>query len=711
MAELGNIDFTDVSRGTRPVDRRDEVRALRQALDVGKQVVEEGIKAKVTKDMNEAITDLPEPLAREEQDVTTSAITDPAQAKMASDLDRWKIQAAQGNSSQRTLAEVRIKEILNEAQANYPWMVEDLQARAGIVIAGSHELQELGLLDAANVSQAKAAQSQIDDIQKYAASSWEEGGLGISPSLEMGSPQWLAQYVELDKLRTQQQQNARAVGMTISNAEATATALEDAASLSLQGQFSTARAGRHSILSSNGFYAALAEVQKGDSGDLNVIRQFSTVGVPIIIDELEAQKLEVTQLYEVYFRGQLAGTAAGKRVKAMRDDYIVEQDSMINRFKSSVENMPSAMQQIDALNSIRGAEVMRGLTTPNQNFVAFTGGPGKNLIELSKLAKTAEGLVMTNQLGVQATGILQAQFPSFLGPAPTEPNRRVSAFMTSGQGTITPDLGAGDINARLDKIQRDSNSPWYVTTTTDKDELEAAFWSVDNHTALWNAALSVPDKYATPQAAAQYLTGVNNSLRAFNGIPEKPEDVSSVIRAGLADDRLLTAIDTVGDNVDVVAQRRAFGTSAKEWYVQTKPGQRQAQQAQAYNTASIHGVPLRDIAKVDMTAMTTDGTFNYSLDSKNFKVAVDKRFALLQSLPMTRGVARRDRTRAADDVRESVIKAMTPIVQEVNESITINRNLDHATAINADSRRRSNVKMQYFDELGWLDSFNYMTPE
>lgn len=713
MAELGSINFTDVNRGTRSVDRSAEARAIGNVLNAGKQIAEEGIKASVTRDMNEAID---EATTSTDALVTTGAssveemIAGSAKSELAQNIDKWKLQAQQGSSSQRTLAEIKIKEILNEAQAKYGWMAEELQQRAGLVIAGSHELAQAGLFDAAANAQSTEAKSQIQDLQDYATGSWESGGLGISPHLEVGSAPWLAQYEEFDTLRQRQQSNARLIGMTISNREATATDIEGAASTALQGQFSSVRTSRKQTFNKNGYDDALLEAQKGEGANLQILQQFHDVGVPIIIDDLEKNKVEAIALYQDWFRGPLAGTAAGQRVKAQLDDFIAEQDSIINRFRQGVEQMPDALKQIEAFNGIRAANVVRGMSEPYKNFIAFLG-PNKALIDVAALAQSGEGLIQRNKLGNVGVGILQSQFPEFLGPGITEPNAQISAFLTSGQNTITPDMSPQDINKKLDKTRGDAANPWHITTKTDKDELEAAFWSVDNHVKLWSAALEVPDQYATPQAAATALSGINNSLRTFNSIDEKPQDVSEVIRASLADDRLLQAIDTIGDDPGTVNQRRAFGATAKEWYESTKPGDRQQKTAERYNNTRIEGIPLRDLAKVDITEMSDKGNFTYIPNVSALEKAVDKRLAREQQSSLDTRQRARTRVQVRESIRLELVEEMEPIAREVNESITISRNLDHATAINAESRRNSNVKLQFFDELGWLNVFNYEQPD
>ena len=107
--------------------------------------------------------------------------------------------------------------------------------------------------------------------------------------------------------------------------------------------------------------------------------------------------------------------------------------------------------------------------------------------------------------------------------------------------------------------------------------------------------------------------------------------------------------------------------------------------------------------------MTEDGEFNYIINREALDMAVNRRFDQQEDFAM-RGEFNSVPTAPAklrEQIRLEIIEDMTPISREVNQSITIPRNLDHATAVNAESRRQSNVKLQFFDSLGWLQAFNY----
>ena len=404
MAELGTIESVDLNRGIRPVDRSADTQLLGTALSAMTKVIEEGVKATVTKDLVDAIDEV-----ADDNLVNPLPPLDPNEATLAQSLDRWKIQAEQGNASQRTLAEMRIKEVLVEAQTRYPWMAEKLQARAGMVVSASYELDKLGLLDAARRTQADQAQSNIDKIVDYGQLPWDKGGLGISPTVPVGSDQFIREYQILDQARQGHDANVRNVSMTLARAEATATELESAIISTLQGQASVVRASRHDTFSRNGVYAAMQEAQKGDAADLTVLQQFQDGGVPNVILELELTKQEMIQFHSAEFSGRLAGTQAAGRAKAVLDDFIAEQDSIISLFKTAADQMPTSLEYVETLNTIRGHDIMRGLSTPARNAMTMLGMPGsRNLIELAKLAPTVDSLQLLNGISGLAVGTLNS---------------------------------------------------------------------------------------------------------------------------------------------------------------------------------------------------------------------------------------------------------------------------------------------------------------
>jgi len=708
MAELGTIEGVDINRGIRPVDRQAETRAVAGALDLSTTLIEEGVKGVVTRDLVDAIDEV-----AEDNQVNQLPDLDPNEATLTQSLDRWKIQAEQGNASQRTLAEMRIKEVLVEAQSRYPWMAEKLQARAGMIVSGSYELEKLGLLDAARRTQAEQAQSNIDKIVDYGQLAWSKGGLGISVSVPVGSDEWMEQYQDLDKMRQGYDSNVRTAEMHLADREATATVLEQDVASMLIGEFSGVRASRHEAFSEHGFYAALNEATKGDSADPQVFAQFHGTGAPALIASMEATKAQVIANYENEYGVKLAGTDAGKRSRAMLDDFIREQDSMISALKQGVDMMPSAVQYIEAQNKIRGHNVKRGMTEPARNAMAFLGDPATANL-LSIIDKTPNTTQLLTEIGLSdlASGTLSSFANSALTTG-TPAQVASLAFVTSGQNSLPVGAGPDAVNREIAKQKSDSPNPYMVYTNTDREEAQAAVLSLVQMEAVWAETLKNPE-FQSPDNAAMYLNSANYSLQSLVATRTRDPKVDELLLDSLASDNLLTSIDTVGDGVRV-DERRAFGATAKEWYLMSDPDKRQAQAENAYKNTRIGQWPLSSLALVDIDSMSTEGQFNYEINEEKFKVVVDKRLkeesnlAGLEAMDVPGRARKVSRVQIENQLRNEIIQAMQPIALEVNRSITINRNLDAATSINVQARREK-AKLQWFDQLGWLDIFNYNTP-
>jgi hypothetical protein len=699
MAELGNIKVSDVHRAVDPVREANQGALLESYVGAGKAIVGEVASGSVNREYEDVLSS-----------ATTNAQPTPeggVQDGLAQTLDRLTAQVRQGNSSQQTLATIQIKEILANAQNKWGWTGTDFAGRASRNTMV--ELEKLGLLDAANEAAAKVAQSQLDDIWDRATKRVEDGGLGMDPALNVNSPEFIAQYTLKAQTRAFQQENELRAQMVLSGREASALEKENVAFSLLQGRASSIRGTLDQTFSDNGLWEAMNQSLRGEQADLDTLTQFQTTGGVAITLQLEAEKTALQQLYANSFTGAEFGTEAAKRVKVGVTDAIAEIDSYVRVINGAVEDLPSGLAHIEALYRTRGYDVYRGATEPYKDFMAFISGPGKTVYELALQNPSADGLDVKLSVGKAAKGILSANFPTLIGPNATPGNTAAMVYETTGQGTLLPSMDYRAVNDQLRILQRNAQSPWYVPTASDAEELEAAYWAADKHSQLWNQVLKTPES-ADPDTAAIYLTGLNNSLIAFNDIArdKQPTDVALAIRAGLADDRLLEAIDIIGDS-GRKAERQAFGETAKIWYENTKPTARRNEILDQYQNKKIQGVPMFELAKVDVTLMDQEGTFAYIVDQKQVDRAAKNLYQFM--MDEDRGENPSSYSSIRRTVESEIVTFMEKVSKEVNESITINRNLNAATASSADKRRRSNVKLQYFDELGWLDGFNYTSTQ
>ena len=262
MAELGPIQYTNVNQGTRVVDRSLESRAVAQGLDIVKKTVDEGIKAKVTGDMLDAIDE-----TSSEVKVYEPAEFTPGsrEAYLSSKLDRLNSVIEQGDVSRQTWAQMQVDRVLAEAQTKYPWMFDELQSRAGAVKAGSARLKQLGIDDAARSDAAKMAQEEYDTIVDHGRLDWENGGLGIPDEIDPRSEYWIQMYDKRQALRNHQETGTRLAGMAVANAQLDIHSPGNFERLSteLQGRISLISASYEGIKERNNWRVYLGEVRKG----------------------------------------------------------------------------------------------------------------------------------------------------------------------------------------------------------------------------------------------------------------------------------------------------------------------------------------------------------------------------------------------------------------------------------------------------------------
>ena len=717
MADLGTISFTDVNAGTSRVDRSGEAAAIEQALRVGKTVVDESIKGSVTKDMNEAV-------AGAESDQPGQAITQEAQqqgenlavypegsreAHLSSTVDRLNNVIEQGNTSQVQLAQMRVKKILSEAQSSYPWLYEDLQARAGSVMSGSVQLEQLAMEDAARTDAASAATKQVQAIVDHAQNTWKNGGLGIDPSLQPSDPAFVAQYSDRQKLRETSERASRISGMMVANSELDASVVYDEYSALLTGNYSLARAEVQATFDDHGVNAMLSELQKGPAANMSMIQEVQNVGIPNAIAELEQKKLELQTLYSDLITPRMAGTQYFEDLNKRQTDTVAQMDSMISQLKVIATEIPDTPTLIRESMAIRAYDFGRTMPEPFQTFMAWAATPGgEQLIRIAGESKTAAGITTLDHLSGLGVSALGQMYPGLYGASPSPESQRLLAYTTGSSYEITPTTPSRDINKAIDARARDSENPWIVPTAGANQELDAATKSLLNWDSLYaNGSVDIPDN-AGEQFAGEFLTGLNTTFRTYNTIPDRPDDVQELSLEMLAGNNVGLALDIAGDGASR-NQRMAFGASAKEWYVDTNPQARRAEVQNVYTTKHIDRTPLHELATVNLDRMSQGGEFVYAINEEKVRKLASARVGaefgsrVATTLP-----------KQIESIRQEIITTMDPLAAEVMQQIAIEQNLMRANAPASDNRPRSEVNLEYYtgdndpgQQLPWIDVFRH----
>jgi len=199
MAELGDIRFNDVNRGTRTVDRSGEARALGGILDTTKNVINEAAKADLRGDLEmaqqqallQAEAESQEPTFNEFQTEAYGGNEGPT-VTFVNQMRKHQAMANQATSvGTRNRAILLMQQELTSAKSKYGWLRAELDAEASRFMSTSPVLTAMGLADAS--TNAGAGQSAI-------SADWVQGikddakRLGIDPRLTYGSPAFARQY-------------------------------------------------------------------------------------------------------------------------------------------------------------------------------------------------------------------------------------------------------------------------------------------------------------------------------------------------------------------------------------------------------------------------------------------------------------------------------------------------------------------------------------
>lgn len=708
MAELGVINTRDVHGGYRAPDRSAEARAIGRALGGAQEVIKGailgGVEDDITSDLASRVEDLAKPTPEEmgppEADTEASALR--------TRVTKLVRQRDQGNSSQKALAQMQIKQTIADASVKYPWLREELLQRAGQLSQISIELDRLGLYDAALEAQAQQASSQLEQMRDHALKDWDEGGLGIDPSIPIDSPEWARQYTDRQQLRAADTTRQ----MMLSVRELDATNLLETAGSMFQGRLSGARSAIEGIYQRNGLYAAVDAAMRGEQGDPEVLRQFKQVGAQLVVADLQQLNIQATATYENLVAPKYRGTEDGKIFKAMLDDFITQNNKTIQLTQDMANGVPGAAAHLDSLRAVRSANMYRNNTEPFKNYEAWLSDPGRaTMLEVASGDISASGEVFRQQVASTATKMLSNYNPTIVGPNASPAEQAAMSYITSGQNAIGKGATPGEVIEILEKTQRDSDTPFYVPGGSSRQDQIGAATTIELHSELWRKAKEV-DSQASPYKAATFATGITYGLLGLSKETNRPSDLDEFELSNLASDDLTELVEVMGDG-EYTGQRRALGMAMKDYYTSTNPDERRKLTLKEYNDTKIGATPLSSIALIDVRKMSDEGIISYKEDKTALAREVDAR---LQQARVEHGLSMADqipsqapnRTKIENQVRVEIAEVMEPIVAHVQQDLNIQNNMRLAVRP-VFERNEGSLRARFFDELGWLDGFNYTT--
>lgn len=713
MAELGDIQHTNVNQGTRVVDRSLETRALAQGLDVVKKTVDEGVKAKVTGDMLEAINETESNVpVYEPQDFVPGS----REEYLSNKLDRLNAVIEQGKKSQQDWAQMQVKRVLAEAQAKYPWIADQLQSRAGSVMAGSERLQQLGLDDAARSAAAQAAQSEFDEIVDRARTPWENGGLGIPSHIDPRTPYFARLYDDLQGLRNAQQEGARRAGMAIAHAQIDVNnpRTYDELSAELRGKTSIIGAQYEGIKRRNGFYEHMENVALGDRADLEAVERFRTVNSREMREEVIVERFQLKELWRDMQTKipNMTQTETGKKLEAEYKDALADYDLILASIDKLGEDTPTATQMIDRAMSIRQNDAFQDLPEAGKKQLAFFTGPvGGRMLELTALLKNPTGINMGNKVALAQQTYMSGLFPELFDQ--TNPQydtfNQMTYFKSTGALEIPPGASAEEIQAKINRVQKNPNSTFVVPGRNDQELTILALQNKDLHLSLLTAAQDTLDM-ASPEFANAGLLGLTYSLSFLNDAPNAP-NVKKDMLEGLSNGSLDNAINISLSGQDRGA-RQAFADEALQFYRSTKPEERKQEMANYYRNHRIGGVALSELVVVDPAAID-DNAFVWSVNSDLVTKAAEARVSIAPGLvpDVTGSKLKNEERKVERDINEAMARIQTEMDQQIRIEMTINK----AKANDPNSMRMADEWASHFlgagDPAGqthaWANIFNY----
>lgn len=712
MADLGIIRTTDVNRGVRSPDRRAEGQAIGNILEGTAQVVK-GAIVKGTEDdiLNSIKEDFDNTFSPEEVDSMG-----PPESRMGSDTEAQRVrdemnrlvaQRDQGKSAQRTLAEMRINQIVADASNKFPWMREELLRSAGRVTQLSVELDRLGMYDAAMQSAAEQAQSRLDEVQSHATNDWDKGGLGMDPTIPMSDPRWAVQYADRQALRARDTQ--RQMELSVREMDA-GDALEQYGDM-YQGKLSAARSSLESLYQKHGLYDVLKAVQGGENANPELIRQFKDVGADMLIKSMGQLRLDVQRVHETFLDPKLKNTEDAAIFTAMRDDFFSQLDKQISLVQDIVNGVPTAAEHFDAMTQIRRINMYKGMSEPSKNFEAFITDPNKKtMFEVGAADMTGSGQVFRFQVAQQANAALMGMNPDLIGPDASVADQVVHAFVTAGQGAITPQMTSSDVIRTLNKHRSDSPTPYNLPAGSVRADQIGAATTIEVHNELWRKARAV-DTEASPERAAKFANGLTYAFLGLAQEDVRAPGLDELELENMASNDTFELIQALGDG-DYKGSRRALGMAMKDYYVRTDPDKRRNDTIKAYKETRIGGTPLNSLALIDVRKMVDEGQLSYVENKEALNLEVDKRLEVATSLAAIDALdqvphAKPTRVKIENEVKQEIEQAMEPIIRHVEQDLDIHRNLRLAERPEFEQNEGS-LRTRYFNETGWLDGFEFV---
>lgn len=709
--DLGDIKYTNVNAGTTPVGDEGVSQGIIKSLQLGKQLRDDYVVGEVKGDMLEAIA-----VQQTDSQVVETPVIEYEKGSREQYLFRRMEELegvmAQGTISQRGLAELSVKNIMAEAEIKYPRLAQEIKAAGMGVLQSNAGLDKLGIDDKLRSVEAEKAENMYTAMVDKAQLDWDKGGYGIDPSIDPRSSEFARLYEENSIYKRVTEDGARSLALLTAQAQRDAAAALPRIMNELQGKYSQVDAMYTDWVKTYKLEDVWLEVAKGEQGDMIAIENWRNVHGSQMKLAVLKMRAQIAQLANTTVAGNVEGFVPQMSAyKDRYDDLLSELDGFVKFIDSSAEDLPTALQQMETLMTIRGNTPYFASTTSmpeHANVTSFmTHGPGRVLSEVAGNLPSTNGIALANKYSSSIQSVLGTMYPEFFKQGPGKWARDNAVYYGStGALQIPPGAGPAEIEVAINSHLQDGKNSFVIPTRTDEEEIVAALHNAQTHATLWEAAEGVVT-VAHPDYANNALLGLTYSLTFLNQNARKPADVSSDIMTILEDGLIDRAVD-ISLSGDDGGRRQAFAKAAETFYIQSKPIKRRQEHIAEYQSKTINGVPLSDLARVDADAINR-GEFGWVIQPETLEVAAKSEQARRQA---SRSNITMEQARSL--VESEVNRTMSEIRKEVNKQVRIERTLNKAKADNPDSFRQEDSFTAIFkgendpdQKRAWAYGFEY----
>ena len=674
---LGPIPYTDIDSGAvAPPSGRGELAAIEQGLNIIDQARVADVLGDFAEESGELITD-----ARESAG-TATVFDAAAPTETQRRMRLLEAQIREGSSSQRSLAELELKRLLNKHQASEPGLARELQAQYGQILQGSAELDEIGLVDAINKQNAELAQAEYKRMTDLAYARVEEGGLGINPAVSPQSAEFAKQFTERSQVYDLQQLNQLRVGLAQTTADmdvrAKYTVVKDAVAKS--GNLIETVRSRHwdAIV---GYRAELAK--DPNARDLAAMENFAVNVRPAMLEELNMVKSSMVALLPTIFKSpdERASDAYGN-ANLLVEDEIARIDALIAAVQGDDK---SAMDHAIAANRIQNWNMRQNNSSYHQ-FLTMMDPTAEGSLELMKVLDQFDLGLGAKRAANQwaSTGIIE--FTSILGiESPSDAQQHT--FVTGGQGLVTDATPAHDIRKTLLANMSGMEGFYGQGSDDEADDIRRSVATLE----MWRQGAHAAVEAKAPTAAGQFMVNATHGFLVMDTLGNPaPSQINKSLEI-LADEKTVEAAMLEGNGLNK-ERRLALGSAAQDFYGSVSPTEMAQEYRNAFE-APFLGVRVKDLIVVRPDSEEISGRTGLSYEVN--------RPALEAQLKATLGGG--VGPGQVDAYARRLEVQIAPAMKGINTQI---RALAHVDALSDETIDELSVDyINKADQLGWLDYF------